>query len=72
MTEEFITQQGHSSFFTRIEEIDENFTDAFEVGSYDLFNDWLDSASDAWVFLESRARIIISTRPDAWREIEAA
>ena len=48
-----IQAEGRYSFFIRIEDIDSEFFDAFEVGDESLFNEWLDSADPAWFFLDS-------------------
>ncbi|MGX5700961.1 NACHT domain-containing protein [Acinetobacter kookii] len=48
-----IQAQGKYSFFIRIEDIDNEFVDAFEVGDESLFDEWLDSADPAWFFLDS-------------------
>lgn len=58
-TEEFrqrarmIQAQGKPSFFIRIEDIDRNFDEAFEIGEKDQFQLWLDSTNEAWFFLDS-------------------
>jgi hypothetical protein len=41
------------SFFIRIEDIDSNFEESFEVGSQDDFNQWMASSDEAWFFLDS-------------------
>ena len=48
-----IRDRGRRAFFIRIEEIDENFDQAFEVGSAVEFASWLASTDDAWFFLDS-------------------
>jgi hypothetical protein len=45
--------KGKRAFFIRIEAIDDAFPDAFEVGTADAFDDWLDSTDEAWFFLDS-------------------
>ena len=48
-----LDQLGRPSFFLRIEDINGDFSLAFEVGSIEKFNQWLDSTNDAWFFLDS-------------------
>lgn len=50
---EYAIEQGRAAFFIRIEDIDVNFENAFEVGTAQQFEQWLESAEDAWVFLDS-------------------
>ncbi|MFT6908695.1 MAG: hypothetical protein ACJAS1_005398 [Oleiphilaceae bacterium] len=58
-TEEFKQQalnletQGLPSFFIRIEDIDSDFEDAFEVGTQEQFNQWINNYDEAWFFLDS-------------------
>lgn len=44
---------GRAAFFIRIEDIEDGFETAFEVGSADTFERWLNSQEDAWFFLDS-------------------
>jgi hypothetical protein len=44
---------GRPSFFLRIEDINQDFSLAFEVGNKDKFDQWLGSTEDAWFFLDS-------------------
>ncbi|NOI88757.1 hypothetical protein [Vibrio sp. 99K-1] len=48
-----LSNEGKLSFFIRIEDIDRNFDDAFEIGDEDEFEDWLNSNGEAWFFLDS-------------------
>ncbi|ENU09368.1 NACHT domain-containing protein [Acinetobacter calcoaceticus] len=41
------------SFFIRIEDIDNDFIESFEVGNEDTFVRWLSSTDEAWFFLDS-------------------
>jgi hypothetical protein len=87
--------EGRRAFFIRIEDIEEGFDTAFEIGSADDFDLWLNGTGEAWFYLDSidearlsdtrrfekairrfgrriqpaqqRARIILSSRPYAWR-----
>ncbi|MGD8171378.1 hypothetical protein ACQEXU_06955 [Vibrio sp. TRT 21S02] len=58
-TEEFrqrariLQAQGKPAFFVRIEDIDRDFYEAFEVGEESQFELWLNSTSEAWFFLDS-------------------
>lgn len=44
---------GRAAFFIRIEDIEDGFETAFEVGSVDVFENWLSSQEEAWFFLDS-------------------
>lgn len=44
---------GHAAFFVRIEDIEDGFETAFEIGSVDAFESWLNSQEEAWFFLDS-------------------
>ena len=44
---------GRAAFFIRIEDIEDDFETAFEVGSVETFESWLNSQEDAWFFLDS-------------------
>ena len=44
---------GRAAFFIRIEDIEDGFETAFEVGSAETFESWLNSQEDAWFFLDS-------------------
>ncbi|WP_336955587.1 hypothetical protein [Acinetobacter johnsonii] len=48
-----IQAEGKYSFFIRIEDIDSEFVDSFEVGDESLLDEWLDSTDPAWFFLDS-------------------
>ncbi len=48
-----LSNEGKLSFFIRVEDIDRNFDDAFEIGDEDEFEDWLNSNDEAWFFLDS-------------------
>ncbi|MGI2137659.1 hypothetical protein [Shewanella baltica] len=45
---EYAIEQGRAAFFIRIEDLDINFEDAFEVGTAQQFDMWLESSEDAW------------------------
>ena len=49
----FIENEGRSAFFIRIEDVVDDFTLAFEVGSSESFQKWLSSQTEAWFFLDS-------------------
>jgi hypothetical protein len=61
---------GHDkpAFFIRIEDIGENFGDAFEVGTSEAFERWLAGTDDAWFFLDS----VDEVRLEAPRAFETA
>lgn len=44
---------GRAAFFIRIEDIEDGFETAFEVGSLETFESWLNSQEEAWFFLDS-------------------
>ena len=48
-----LREQGKPSFFLRLEHIPTDFEDAFEVGTYEVFNEWFASAEEGWLFLDS-------------------
>lgn len=58
-TEEFqqhamgLASIGKPAFFIRIEDIEAEFYNAFEIGEEDQFQTWLQSSGEAWFFLDS-------------------
>ena len=44
---------GRCAYFIRIEDIDGDFQNAFEVGDSESFDDWLASSDEAWFYLDS-------------------
>ena len=48
-----VENEGRPAFFIRIEDIVDDFKQAFEVGSTEGFEQWLSSQSEAWFFLDS-------------------
>lgn len=48
-----LTGQGKAAFFLRIEDIENDFYTAFEIGTEAQFHSWLQSADEAWFFLDS-------------------
>jgi hypothetical protein len=58
-TEEFrqhalgLAKEGMPAFFIRIEDIEADFYNAFEIGEEDQFQMWLKSSGEAWFFLDS-------------------
>ncbi|MGO4117024.1 NACHT domain-containing NTPase [Rhizobium ruizarguesonis] len=50
---ERLVGDGKASFFLRIERIDGVLEDAFEVGSRNAFDQWLEGSEDAWFFLDA-------------------
>ncbi len=65
---ERLAARGRASFFIRIEDIDEAFGAAFEVGTAQSFERWLGGAEDAWFFLDS----VDEVRLEAPRAFETA
>jgi len=45
--------EGKASFFVRLEHISNDFEDAFEVGSFELFEEWIASGEEGWLLLDS-------------------
>lgn len=48
-----IRERGRRAFFIRIEKIDGNFDQSFEIGTTEEFSAWLCSTEEAWFFLDS-------------------
>lgn len=48
-----LASQGKPSFFIRIEDIEADFYNAFEIGEKAQFQTWLQSTEEAWFFLDS-------------------
>ncbi|WP_036249482.1 NACHT domain-containing NTPase [Methylobacter sp. BBA5.1] len=48
-----LSDQGKPSFFIRIEDIEADFYEAFEIGEEAQFQTWLKSTEEAWFFLDS-------------------
>ena len=48
-----LENQGKPSFFIRIEDIEADFYNAFEIGDEAQFQAWLQSTGEAWFFLDS-------------------
>jgi hypothetical protein len=48
-----LREQGKSAFFLRLEHVSTDFEEAFEVGSYEAFQEWLVSGEEGWFLLDS-------------------
>ncbi len=48
-----LRDQGKPAFFLRLEHIPTDFEAAFEVGTYEAFEEWLVSSDHGWLFLDS-------------------
>jgi len=48
-----LREQGKTAFFLRLEHIPRDFEDAFEVGTYETFEEWLASGEEGWLLLDS-------------------
>ena len=48
-----LRSQGRSAFFLRIENVTADFEDAFEVGTHEEFEAWIDSGSEGWLLMDS-------------------
>lgn len=49
----YVATKGDYAFFIRIEDIENEFEQSFEVGDADSFQQWLAAPSDAWFYLDS-------------------
>lgn len=45
--------EGNRAFFLRLEHVPHDFEDAFEVGTFEEFNDWGSSLDEGWFLLDS-------------------
>lgn len=52
-TAQTLQKQGKPAFFIRIENIQHNFEDAFEVGGHAQFLEWCQSGEEGWLLLDS-------------------
>lgn len=48
-----LKDQGKPAFFLRLEHIPRDFEDAFEVGTFESFEEWLASGEEGWLLLDS-------------------
>lgn len=48
-----LKDQGKAAFFLRLEHIPRDFEDAFEVGTFESFEEWLASGEEGWLLLDS-------------------
>jgi hypothetical protein len=48
-----LKQQGKPAFFIRIEDVETDFQNAFEIGDQADLMSWLESTQEAWFFLDS-------------------
>lgn len=48
-----LREKKKKAFFLRLEHTHSDFEDAFEIGNYQEFEEWLNSYEDAWLFLDS-------------------
>ncbi len=48
-----LREQGKPAFFLRLENVSRDFEDAFEVGTFETFNEWLASGQEGWLLLDS-------------------
>ena len=49
----YVGAKGDYAFFIRIEDMENDFEQPFEVGNADTFQQWLDAQNDAWFYLDS-------------------
>lgn len=49
----YLRGQGKAAFFLRIEDVENDFYAAFEIGTEAQFYSWLQSTDEAWFFLDS-------------------
>lgn len=50
---ETLRAEGKQAFFIRLEHIPDDFEDAFEVGAFEEFQNWLASSDEGWLLLDS-------------------
>ncbi len=48
-----LREEGKPAFFLRLEHLSGDFEDAFEVGTYESFREWLASGEEGWLLLDS-------------------
>lgn len=48
-----LREMGKPAFFLRLEHISRDFEVAFEVGTYEAFEEWVASGGEGWLFLDS-------------------
>ncbi len=58
---ERLAQGGRAAFFIRIEDIDDTFGAAFEVGDAETFERWLAGVEEGWFFLDSVDEVRLET-----------
>lgn len=52
-TAKHLRAASRRAFFLRLEHIPDDFEDAFEIGTFDEFVQWLSSTDEAWLLLDS-------------------
>jgi hypothetical protein len=48
-----LRREGKPAFFLRLEHIPDDFEDAFEVGTFEEFQSWLNAEDEGWILLDS-------------------
>ena len=48
-----LRREGKAAFFIRLEHVQNDLEDAFEIGSFDHFQEWLVSGEEGWLLLDS-------------------
>ncbi len=48
-----LKDEGRPAFFLRLEHVSRDFEVAFEVGTYEAFEEWLSSGKEGWLLLDS-------------------
>ncbi|XLM12322.1 hypothetical protein DKB71_17515 [Pseudomonas sp. PLMAX] len=57
-----LRSQGKSAFFLRIENVTADVEDAFEVGTHEEFEAWIDSGSEGWLLMDSPGvRLVVAS-----------
>lgn len=67
---EELSLEGKSAFFIRLEDIKNNFENAFDHGDIELFNRWLNSSEEAYFFLDSVDEAKLSDVRDFKRAVQ--
>jgi hypothetical protein len=52
-TAERLHAEGKKAFFLRLEHVPDDFEEAFEVGTFEEFTEWLASSDKGWLLLDS-------------------
>lgn len=65
-----LRSKGLPAFFIRLEDLNGDFEDAFELGSYEEFTSWIESENEGWLLLDSIDEARLSDPKDFERAIK--